>query len=196
MSSRAGGEHGKARHLPSEAPNCVRSWEEGPALCARLPAGQFCPRFRDQRSQQPTRCWWLSGWQTRTCMPPSPRRGQEACSLEGPAWAQPLGKRRGNGPQTTTPKRGHRCVKGPRNFLCLRGGRGGQEAGVAPQGRAVTPASPEAHRAAGAPVAPRPRLQGRAARRGQPRRAGSLPAPRVTGGGAPASPRCRVSRCR
>lgn len=192
--------------LGNKYPDCARSWGRG--LSSPRAAGRrgSAPHFGDRSSRQPPRRRTVGGGPNLRVSQTRGRAGGPVRS-EGPAWAQPLGKRCGQVPRPILPK-GPSVCKGAKH-PSLPGGGGGVRGLGGPRGAAaVTPALPRcSSRGWGrgrARAVPRPRLQAkqRAAPGGQraedePRRAGSLPAPRATRGrGARLPPSCRVSRCR
>lgn len=190
--------------LGNKCPDCARSWGRG--LSSPRAAGRrgSAPHFGDRSSPQPLRCRAVGGGSNLRVSQSRGRAGGPVRS-EGPAWAQPLGKRCGQVPGPTLPK-GPLVCKGAKH-PSLPGGGGGGWGGPAGPPLSLLP-SPGAHRAAGAglghgrPQGPGSRAKQRAAPGGQraedePRRAGSLPAPLATRGrGARFPPSCRVSRCR
>lgn len=138
-------DHRKARHLPSEAPEQLSQLfmgpgRRGPELCPRLPAVAVLLRASEKikvASSQPGAGGPMGGRPEPACLP-VPGRGQGGLFarkvLPG---CSPLGSAVVKVPRPTPSKRG-RAVSVQRSqatFSTLRGGRRGQEAGVAPQGR-------------------------------------------------------------
>lgn len=195
-SARAAGQAQEARRLSRAREPVSRLCSvRGRGLSAPRAAGRrgSAPHFGDRSSRQPPR------WRTQPACLPDPGEGGRACALGGTRLGAAPWEALWSGPRTHPPQGAIGVQRGKAPFS-TRGRRRRQGAG--------TPALPRcssrgwAGLGHGRPQGPGSRAQQRAAPGGQraedePRRAGSLPAPRATRGrGARLPPSCRVSRCR